>query len=98
MSSKPRYSPGDLVEVKWRDACSYSRWIGMESLRKPVDVEEFIGYVVQDRQDEFLLSMERVTLSDDESATYGTVWRIPKGCIISITRGTFKPDKKLRRC
>lgn len=94
MKYQPRYSPRDLVTVKWRDALCYTRYVALGALRKPLEVERFTAHVVEDREDELVLSIDDVELPHNDSTVFATVWRIPKGCILSITRGTFKPDKR----
>jgi len=73
------------VEIIWRDIVSQNEWISQEDLdifiTKSHDEVTQIGYLYEEDEDQIVL----VGNYFKEKDLYGTIHRIPRGCIVKIT-------------
>jgi len=73
------------VEIIWRDILSQNEWVSQEDLdnfiTKSHDEVHQIGYLYEEDEDQLVLITNYFSGKD----LYGTVHRIPRGCIIKIT-------------
>lgn len=71
-----------LVEVEWRDACTFHPWQSLSDARKDMTLRCWtVGYLVRNSRDRVSLVQSR-----GEHDKVAEDWTIPRACIVRIRR------------
>lgn len=76
----------DTVEVRWIDAeaCEDDRWCPLDEAKKyssdTLKESRSVGYLLADEPTHIAIA------TSDGVDQIGTIWKIPRGCIVAVSR------------